>query len=113
MWILRAVDDVPASGWNRFTHACSTLTAATPVLLLLLLQQQLLLRLQLLLLKRRFAYAQRTITYIYIHGHGHPPPSRYGTKWPALLVLSIFRSQPNDHMATQHHYLHTSWAFYK
>ena len=33
--------------------------------------------------------------------------------WPRVWGCYSCFAQPNDHMATQHHYLHTSWVSYK
>ena len=103
MWIIQGVYDVPASCCNWFTHPFRTLTAASTGLLLPLL-------VLLLPPAKRFSHAQRTVTYI--RGHGHPTQSRNGSTWPAPVVCLVF-AQPNDHMAIQQHYLHTSRASYK
>ena len=90
----RGIDDDAASCWNRSTHAYSKLTVST-----IILQYYCQYCDCMLLLENMIAQAQRTIRYR--HRDGHPSPSRYGTTWPALVVLLLLCS-------TQRSYCHPS-----
>ena len=53
--------------------------------------------------------SERSLSYIDMATHHHLD---IGPRGQPLWCYSIF-AQPNNHMATHHHYLHTSWASYK